>query len=291
MKVPVIIAAVLAVVLSAVPGNAAVRQYEGGTINGDTTWEGRVEITGPLYVTKGAVLTILPGTVVAFMPSDEDRDGIGDGELHVEGRVVAEGTADKTITFTSGAAEPKMKDWTYIMIELGRDSLFRHCVFEYAFTGLQVHFATAEVSQCLFHNNFEAMRFSTADVTIRENDFAGNVYGIRYESRGSRTVITANVFTANEYAFFPVIKSGPEVRIFANNIESRGYNVKLGVRQSGDLDYGGNWWGTDDPAAIEEGIFDGRREPTLGTVTFEPYLKEAVSAAGRQAGGGGEREK
>ena len=133
------------------------------------------------------------------------------------------------------------------------------------------------------------MRFSTADVAIRENNITGNVYGIRYESRGSRTVITANDITGNEYAFFPVIKSGSEVRIFNNNIESRNYNVKLGVRQSANLDYGGNWWGTTDPAVIEEGIFDRRREPTLGLVTFEPFLRAPVPGAGRQRGGEGAR--
>jgi parallel beta-helix repeat protein len=248
----------------------------------DTHWSGRVLLTGRTTVKKGAVLTIDPGTVVAFAWSDEDGNGIGDGELKVEGRLVARGTREKMITFTSAREEPRARDWTFVMVELGGENVVEHCLFEYAFTGLQVHFARATVRDSLFRRNFEAMRFSTADLLIEGNSFVGNTYGIRYESRGSETTIRRNDFTGNEYAFFPVVKCTSTVKIHGNNIESRGYNVKMGLEQRGDLDFRENWWGSADRDVIEGGFFDGRREESLGRVLYRPWLREPVKGSGRE---------
>ena len=88
-----------------------------------------------------------------------------------------------------------------------------YCKFEYAFSGLQVHYSTATVRNCIFTNNFEGMRFSTTDVIIEHNDFIDNFFGIRYEAHGSRTTVTKNTFKDNEQTFFPVQKSGKTVKI------------------------------------------------------------------------------
>ncbi len=41
----------------------------------------------------------------------------------------------------------------------------------------------------------------------------------------------------------------------------------------------GNWWGTTDPTAIDEAVFDGVDFSPLGIVTWDPPLTEAVTAA------------
>jgi hypothetical protein len=65
------------------------------------TWRGEMRIRGSVVVPKGARLTILPGTVVRFERIDVDDDGIGDSELYVEGTLIAEGTVEHPILFTS----------------------------------------------------------------------------------------------------------------------------------------------------------------------------------------------
>jgi parallel beta-helix repeat protein len=235
-----------------------------------------VTVVGPVVVKKGATLTILPGTTVRFAWLDDDGDRIGDGELDVEGRLVARGSAQRPITFTSARAVPAPKDWTFVEISTSRDSVVEHCLFEYAFTGLQVHLSTAAVRFNRFRNNFEGLRFSTSEIAIECNEFSGNTYGIRYESRGSSGTITGNDVSGNEYGFFPVTKCTPGMRISGNNIVNRGYNVKVGAEQREDLDYRGNWWGSAAPETVAEGIFDRRREPTVGRVLYEPYLERAV---------------
>jgi parallel beta-helix repeat protein len=264
------------------PGAAAgpARTYDGGVIAGDTVWKGTVTVVGPLVVKKGATLTVEPGTIVRFEWPDEDGNGIGDGELIVEGRLIARGTPEEMITFTSGRDEPRMKDWTYVMISLSRDSLVEYCLFEHAFTGLQVHLSSAVIRNSIFRRNFEALRFSTADLLVEGNHITDNTYGIRYESRDSDTAITGNEISGNEYAFFPVVKCTSSVRIFENNITSTGYNVKMGQRQSADLDFGRNWWGTVDAAVIEAGFFDGRRDRSLGLVRYTPFLTAPMPDGG-----------
>jgi parallel beta-helix repeat protein len=270
------------------PGLAAetASRRDRGVISEDTVWSGTVLAAGRTVVRRGATLTILPGTTVKFAWSDVDGNRIGDGELNVEGRLIARGTPDKMITFTSAREEPGKKDWTYVMLSMNRESVVEHCIFEYAFTGLQAHLSKAVIRDSIFRGNFEGLRFSTSDLLIEHNDIRGNTYGIRYESRGSETTIAGNDISGNEYAFFPVVRSTMEVKIAGNTIVSTGYNVKMGQRQNEDLEFRSNWWGSGEPSAIEEGFFDGRRDGTLGRVLYEPFLTAPPEGAGRRRGKG-----
>ncbi len=248
----------------------------------DTVWGGAVLVEGQAVVKKGATLTIEPGARVRFAWTDEDRDGIGDGELRVEGRLVARGTAERPITFTSAREQPAPKDWTFVMVNLSREALVERCVFEYAFTGLQLHFSSGVVRDNLFRRNFEALRFSTADVRIEHNDLVENTYGIRYEERGSATSVVKNRFSGNEYGFFPVVRGAGSVRIADNCVESLTYNVKVGEEQREDLDFSGNWWGSAEPARIEATFFDKRRDAALGRVLYAPFLTAPAPGCGRE---------
>lgn len=265
--------------LSAAPSGAAEMVVRGGVAT-DSIWSGAVTVIGQVVVKKGSTLTILPGTTVRFDWLDEDGNGIGDGELNIEGRIVARGTREQPITFTSAREQPAPKDWTYVMISTSRDSIVERCLFEYAFTGLQVHLSSVRVRNNRFLRNFEALRFSTSEIVLECNEIADNAYGIRYESRGSRGSITRNSIAGNEFGFFPVVKSTSGVRISENNIVNRGYNVKMGVEQREDLDFRGNWWGSAAPAAIVDSFFDKRREGSIGRVLFEPFLEKAVEPCG-----------
>jgi len=259
---------------------AAPREYSDGVIAADTVWEGEVVITGPLVVKKGATLTLRPGTSVRFRRVDTDGDGIGDGEINVEGTLIARGTKTEPVTFSSAEAEPKPRDWKYIIFQYSRGSAVEYCELRHAFTGLQAHWSDVSVRNCLFTENFEGMRFSTAVIDVSHNIFKGNGFGIRYESRGSKGSISGNDITDNGCGFFAVVKCEGEVEISGNNIVNEDYNVKLGMRQTGDLVFSGNWWGSSDPDEIEYGIFDGRVDEQLGTVTYLPALDGPVEDAG-----------
>ena len=165
--------------------------------------------------------------------------------------------------------------------------MIEHCLFEYAFTGLQAHLSKAVIRDNIFRGNFEGLRFSTSDLLVEHNDFRDNTYGIRYESRGSDTTISRNEVSGNDYGFFPVVRSTSEVKIVNNTVVNTEYNVKIGQSQDEDLEFRSNWWGAKEGPAIEESFFDGRRDSTLGRVLYEPFLTGPPEGAGRREAGGG----
>jgi hypothetical protein len=239
-----------------------------------TIWTGEVVIDGIVTVKKEGELVILPGTRVKFVPHDRDGDGIGDAELLVEGRLLAQGTADAPIVFTSAAKEPKPADWKYVYLDFAAPSTIDYIVSEYAYSGLQVHFSRATVTNSIFRFNVDGLRFSTVNLVAAGNSMLHNRHGLRYEERDSKAHIHHNDIRFNGIGVFVVTRSDDQSVIEKNNIfENQDYNVKLGLQQLGDVTFPHNWWGTTNPASIEAGFFDHRVDSALGRV-FAPSPRQ-----------------
>lgn len=230
-------------------------------------WAGEVRIRGVVTVKKDGHLTILPGTRIVFEPLDRDGDGIGDGELLVEGGLVARGTATAPIIFTSGAAQPQPADWKFLYLDFAREGEIAHVISEYAYSGVQIHFCKARVTNSEFRFNVDGLRFSTVNLVAAGNRMHHNTHGVRYEERRSQAQLHHNDIRDNDIGLFVVTRSDNAARIESNNITgNRQYNVKMGLEQPGDVTLPRNWWGSTDPAVIEQSFFDGRRDPSLGRV-------------------------
>ncbi|MDD5772275.1 MAG: right-handed parallel beta-helix repeat-containing protein [bacterium] len=247
------------------------------SISKDTVWSGSIYIKGVVTVKRGVVLTILPGTNVLFEKTKVDNDEIGDSELNIEGKVIAEGTREAPIVFTSSEKEKKPVDWKFVYLSFNENSRLSYCKFEYAFTGLQVHYSEVHIDHCLFENNVEGMRYSTVRLLLENSIFRNNVYGLRYEERRSEAVVRNNDFKQNEFGIFCVMRSDDKTRFLNNNISNnKKYNFIMGQEQEKSIDAGSNYWGSDNESEILQGIFDGRKEETVGIVNFLPYLMKRV---------------
>ena len=137
--------------LKAVQAAQDARAHFEGDIAADATWSkarSPLVLTGPVTVQQGATLTIEAGTVVQFL--------LG-ARLVVEGAVVARGTADQPIRFTS-AAEKAPTFFDGGGIELADTSVdatcaFEHCVVEYQRVGLTCRAAQPAIRHCTFTRN------------------------------------------------------------------------------------------------------------------------------------------
>ncbi len=110
---------VVSILLS--PNSSA--QTISGAIASDTTWSGTV-IADSVNIPAGRILTIKPGSVVRF----------NNGKmLVIAGRIVANGTYDSTITFTSNAANPVPGSWNGVELQntASVSSVINYCIFEY----------------------------------------------------------------------------------------------------------------------------------------------------------------
>ncbi len=250
-------------------------------IDGEVTWSGVKKIGGIVVVKKGARLNIKPGTKILFPKIDIDGDSIGDCEIIVEGALLAIGTKEQPIIFTSAEEYPDKRDWKFIMVNFSKFTKLEYCVIEYALSGIQVHFSAAEIQNCQLRHNEDGMRFSTAKVTLEHNDIYDNTYGLRYEERGSQSIIRNNNITNNDYGVFCVIRSEDLSQFRHNNIyNNRKYNLMLGNRQSRDLTMPNNYWGSKYQGKINATIFDKNDDKSLGKVTTSPFLKKLNPNAG-----------
>lgn len=106
-----------------VDGTTNVVSPGGGTTTENTILEGRIienrilkanytyKLRGLVYVTNGAVLTIEPGTKIV------GETGKNGGLIICRSaKIIADGTAEKPIVFTSEAAAPKGGDWAGLVI-------------------------------------------------------------------------------------------------------------------------------------------------------------------------------
>lgn len=106
-----------------VDGNTTTVVTGGGGTTENTILEGRIsenrtlkaqytyKLRGLVYVTNGAILTIEPGTKIV---GEKGRNG---GLVITRScKIIADGTADKPIVFTSEDATPKRGDWAGLVI-------------------------------------------------------------------------------------------------------------------------------------------------------------------------------
>jgi len=164
------------------PGAAPTRVYRGEQFIGeDTTWEGEVLIDGTVMVAPVARLTIAPGTVVRFGFRDTDGDGVGESELFIQGRLLAEGTREAPIVFTALDGEGRGR-WGAINL-MGADaeeSRLAWCLVESGFRGLHGHFSRFRAEHSIFRNNYRSIQFQESIAAITDCAVSGSASALRF---------------------------------------------------------------------------------------------------------------
>jgi hypothetical protein len=269
-------------------------QLTDSVIAEDTVWQGEIHVSGVISVKRGATLTILAGTVVKFKRIDRDHNNIGDSEIMVEGRLIAKGTSDKKIIFTSAEKNPQKNDWSYLQfISSDPGNEIENCQFEYAYVGVMIHYANVRISDTLFRNNGRGLHYTSSDLRVEHCTFVDNRVGIYLMRFEGDVWIINNEISNNDIGAqfvrqhvnavdFERVGQGKEFpHIEGNNIrDNRKYNFSLGEGQDQGINVAGNWWGTTEQEIIANTIYDRSNDVSLGKISFEPFLKTPVVDAG-----------
>ena len=164
--------------LFAVPAYAdeGVLRLHDQTFNTNQTWGGTVIIDGVVQFSAEATLTILPGTTVMFTKTDSDGDGIGENEVYIQGQIIADGTKEKPIVFTSAEEHKRPGDWgaVNIMVSAGKRNELSHCVIEYGYRGFHMHFSKASIHDSVMRNNYLGIQCQDSQLDVARCDITGN---------------------------------------------------------------------------------------------------------------------
>lgn len=161
---------------------------------------GTYVVSRTTLVSSDAVLTIEPGTTVAF---DQNKS------LGVEGKIVAQGLSVDPITFTSNLTPQAPGDWGSLTFYGSADdsSVVDYVEFEYSREGLILDGASVNVTNSLFINNEEvAVHAISSNSTIKDN----------YIERGDPGISPIGLFSA-----------GSTLTIEGNDIDSMATGIYL----------------------------------------------------------------
>lgn len=255
-----------------------------GELHGDLVWTGSITVGGDVTLAADARLTILPGTVVRFLPAEGFPGGASEhphfpgSELNVAGVLTAIGTSGSPIVFAAADAQAPPGSWGAINFAEGSRGTLRYCVFRQADSAVHSREATVEIAESLFEQNLVGIRFHTSDMTIEHNLLRDNQTGIRFHF--GAPVVRGNRLESNRVNLF--VTAHPRDYLFQNNrFDAPGeYQVILGEDVPEDVLLPDNYWAVPESAATSGWFFDGRRSPYLGQVRVEPSLPDAPLQAG-----------
>ena len=169
--------AVIIVGMFAVAGrlffSAANATYVEGIIAQDTIW---TPTDSPFVVSKD--LIVAPAVTLTIMPGVEVRFG-GNFSLFVGGRLVADGTQDNWITFTSNKGNPSAGDWNTIQFFSGtQPSSLAYCLIEYAVNGTTIQSSNVKITNSKIRNNLQyAINMENGTLEVTNSEISNNAVG------------------------------------------------------------------------------------------------------------------
>lgn len=196
-----------------------------GVIASNEVWSGEIYITGDIHIETNVTLTILPGTKVIFSAhSDDQHDGTDcvpdewvalhhDPTCSLEynqthsgmeafGTLIAEGTEDNMIIFTSDSPNPDGGDWTFIYLGIG--SIIKYCIVEYSRAALDVAPWTEDTvlisNNIIRHNLWTGLTIHSSSPTVINNEIydSGGHQGIAIVGENCTPIIENNIIRNNK---------------------------------------------------------------------------------------------
>ena len=133
--------------------------------------------------------------------------------------------------------------------------------------GIHLREAEGVVSGCLIAGNSPGLRASRGRLRIEGNVVEGNGYG-GIQLRGTEAVVTGNRFAGNAGNGFSIDSTAASLE---GNAFSGNLRFALENNSPAALEAPRNYWGS--AAGVADRIYDGRDDPSVGEVLFDPVLE------------------
>lgn len=263
----------------------------GKVIKGNEYWSGKVILTGDVVIASSGKLVIHPGTQVLFQPkTDRTRSGRDKtrSEIIVRGILMARGTVDNKIVFSSSSPQPRMQDWYGITISNPRrPSTIEYAVIQYAYNGIVIKKSKPVIKNCQIQFNYNAGIIAEVGAApkISGNIISDNGYAGVICNTGARPVLSDNMITKNDIGIIVLgtarpnlgnTQAGKDRNIGRNGIfDNQKYNVYN--HSSSTVKAENNSWGTKDAREIMVLIYDAEDDKKYGQVDISPVLGGAIN--------------
>lgn len=187
--------------------------YVEGPITQDTFW---MLANSPFILANN--VTVYPNATLTIEPGVEVRFG-GDIGLIVNGRIIADGTADKMIHFTSNKLAPDRGNWGTILIDGTQPSLLTYCTIEWGTNGVTVDSSSLSIQKCFVKSNSQnGIQINNGIVTVTNNEIANNTMSGIYITNGAQITIENNMISSNGAGISLTGNLVGEINIEQNNI-------------------------------------------------------------------------
>lgn len=204
-----------------------------GNVSGAWTKGNTYRVTGNIIVPAGQTLTIEEGVEVKF-------DGYY--SLIVNGTVLANGSANNYIKFTSNKTSPTNKDWNQIAINGTITSKIDYCIVEYGKIknddniGILHVTGNLDLTNSIIRNTEQSSISirNSANLTIKNNKLYNNAYGISVYTTGQVVIEDNEMY--NSLIGLNIYQATVNTSTFKNNkihdcvyygIQSITYNFKI----------------------------------------------------------------
>lgn len=177
------------------------------------TWRGTVTVKGDVNYAPWATMTVAPGTKILFDKNPDiagtawaknadayiidnndptGRVGYGKSHFHIYGTILAVGTREQPILFTSVQAKPEYADWDQLILNKG--SRLEYVEVSYAHNGVNISGTDVTVRKSKIHDSlWSCVDVFAADASIELNE----VYHCWHQAIGTKLPgpisITSNI--------------------------------------------------------------------------------------------------
>ena len=152
-------------------------------------WRGTIHITGDVYFPPWNQLNLAPGTQILFEkePDLENTEWVSHADAYIKdhndptgregyskthyelyAKIIAKGTEDQPIIFTSAQSQPEYADWDELI--LASDSILEHIELSYAHNGLNLNGNNILIKNSKIHDSL----WSCIDIFSTNNRIENN---------------------------------------------------------------------------------------------------------------------